>query len=237
MKTRSAGFTLMELMVTLALAAVILSIGAPSFGEFRRNNRLTSVGNEFLGAVQTARTEAIKRQTPVAVCPSADPTDAGATCTSGAFNGWIVFVDSNSNGDRDAAGFDDIDGDEHQDIDEDANDNGILDGGEDDDGDGHLDVAEDDIEAEEILLQHAPLDPGVTAVSRDTDDDETDFIVTYNSTGFTTATNVSAVVLCDARGNKASFGDLSAARGITVSATGRVATTRGIQEIEDLGGC
>lgn len=103
MKTRSAGFTLMELMVTLAIAAVILSIGAPSFGEFRRNNRLTSVGNEFLGAVQTARTEAIKRQTPVAVCPSADPTDAGATCTSGAFNGWIVFVDNDNDCERDAA--------------------------------------------------------------------------------------------------------------------------------------
>ena len=59
MKTRESGFTLMELMITLALAAVILSIGAPSFTEFRRNNRLTSVGNDFLGAVQTARSEAI----------------------------------------------------------------------------------------------------------------------------------------------------------------------------------
>ncbi|MGE0581483.1 MAG: GspH/FimT family pseudopilin [Steroidobacteraceae bacterium] len=103
MKTRNAGFTLMELMITLALAAVVLSIGAPSFGEFRRNNRLTSVGNEFLGAVQTARTEAIKRQVPVAVCPSGNPTDAAATCTAGAFSGWIVFVDTDNDCDRDAA--------------------------------------------------------------------------------------------------------------------------------------
>lgn len=102
MKTRSAGFTLMELMITLALAAVILSIGAPSFTEFRRNNRLTSVGNDFLGAVQTARSEAIKRQVPVAVCASANPGDAAATCSGGAFTGWIVFADPDNNCDRDA---------------------------------------------------------------------------------------------------------------------------------------
>ncbi len=102
MKTRSAGFTLMELMITLALAAVILSIGAPSFTEFRRNNRLTSVGNDFLGAVQTARSEAIKRQVPVAVCASANPDDAAATCSGGAFTGWIVFADPDNNCDRDA---------------------------------------------------------------------------------------------------------------------------------------
>lgn len=103
MNMRNSGFTLMELMVTLALAAVILSIGAPSFNEFRRNNRLTGVGNEFLGAVQTARTEAIKRQVPVAVCPSGNPTDAAATCTAGPFSGWIVFVDTDNDCDRDAA--------------------------------------------------------------------------------------------------------------------------------------
>lgn len=97
MKTRTAGFTLMELMIVLALAAVILAIGAPNFTEFRRNNRLVGVGNEFLGAVQTARNEAIKRQVPVAVCPSADPTDADATCSGGAFAGWIVFADPDNN--------------------------------------------------------------------------------------------------------------------------------------------
>lgn len=103
MKTRNAGFTLMELMITLALAAVILSIGAPSFGEFRRNNRLTGVGNEFLGAMQTARTEAIKRQVPVAVCASGNPSAGNAAaCSAGAFSGWIAFVDNDNDCDRDA---------------------------------------------------------------------------------------------------------------------------------------
>lgn len=102
MKTRNAGFTLMELMIVLALAAVILSIGAPSFNEFRRNNRLTGVGNELLGAMQTARSEAIKRQVPVAVCPSDNPGDAAATCSGGAYTGWIVFADPDNNCVRDA---------------------------------------------------------------------------------------------------------------------------------------
>ena len=83
MKSRSRGFTIVELMVTLSIAALILAIGAPSFNEFRRNNRLTGTANDFLGAVQTARTEAIKRQLQVSVCPSANPNDASPTCTNG----------------------------------------------------------------------------------------------------------------------------------------------------------
>lgn len=99
MKSRSRGFTLMELMVVLTLAAVILAIGAPSFNQFRRNNRLTGVANDFLGSIQTARSEAIKRQVPVGVCPS----DDGSKCTSGNFRGWIAFVDTDNDCERDEA--------------------------------------------------------------------------------------------------------------------------------------
>jgi prepilin-type N-terminal cleavage/methylation domain-containing protein len=96
MRTPGRGFTLIELMVTLSLAAIVLSLAAPSFGEFRRNSRLTSAGNDFLAAMQVARSEAIKRQQPVAVCPTADPDDPAATCTGGPFAAWIVFVDPNN---------------------------------------------------------------------------------------------------------------------------------------------
>jgi type IV fimbrial biogenesis protein FimT len=96
MKNASRGFTLLELMVVLAVAAVILSIGVPSFNDFRRNSRITGVANDFLGAVQSARSEAIKRQVPVAVCPSDNPAADDATCTDGPFRGWITFVDVNN---------------------------------------------------------------------------------------------------------------------------------------------
>lgn len=103
MKTRVSGFTLMELMVVMTLAGAILAIGAPNFNEFRRNNRMTGVGNEFLGAVQTARNEAIKRQLPVVVCPSDDPGADDADCSGGAFTGWIAFVDPDGNCERSTA--------------------------------------------------------------------------------------------------------------------------------------
>lgn len=97
MKNRSRGFTLMELMIALTVAGIILAIGAPSFGEFRRSNRMAGVANDFLIAVQVARSEAIKRQMGVSMCPSATPDAADATCTADKdFGGWIVFTDPNN---------------------------------------------------------------------------------------------------------------------------------------------
>ena len=91
----SRGFSLIELMIVLLLAAAILAIGAPSFGDMMRNNRLTQATNDFLAATQLARTEAIKRQTPVALCSSSEPDSPGARCNAGDFIGWIAFEDSN----------------------------------------------------------------------------------------------------------------------------------------------
>lgn len=90
---RAAGFTVMELLIVIALAAMILALGAPQFGEFQRNNRLTATANDLLAGFQLARTEAIKRQRPVALCASADPRAEIPSCTAGAFQGWVVFED------------------------------------------------------------------------------------------------------------------------------------------------
>lgn len=94
-KRSQFGFTLMELIVTMAIAAIVVTLGVPSFQEMLRNNRLATQTNEFLAALNLARSEAIKRGVRVSLCKSAD----GASCTSsgGYQQGWIVFADPNDN--------------------------------------------------------------------------------------------------------------------------------------------
>ena len=98
MNSRNRGFTLFELMMVLALAAVILGIGVPNFRDFQRNNRLTVAANDVLGMVITSRAEALRRQITISMCPSADPEDEDATCGDG--SGWIVFEDPDANCER-----------------------------------------------------------------------------------------------------------------------------------------
>jgi type IV fimbrial biogenesis protein FimT len=99
------GFTIVELMVTLALASVVLAIGIPSIRTFVQNNRMTTQANSLLTDVMLARNEAIKRSTPVVMC-----SRNGAICRAGAAGnwdgGWLVFSDE----DRDGA-YDPDDGD------------------------------------------------------------------------------------------------------------------------------
>jgi type IV fimbrial biogenesis protein FimT len=91
------GFTLTELMIVVALAASILAIGAPSFQQFRLNNRLTNAANDLLAVITVARTEAIKRQRTIAVCRADDPASPDAKCSATSQAGWIVFDDADGN--------------------------------------------------------------------------------------------------------------------------------------------
>ena len=89
------GFTLMELMVTVAIAAIVMAIGIPSFQDIIRENRLTANTNTFVSSMNLARSEAIKSGRRVVLCIS-----TGSTCTtSGGYDqGWIVFRDTNGDG-------------------------------------------------------------------------------------------------------------------------------------------
>jgi type IV fimbrial biogenesis protein FimT len=93
MKTEN-GFTLIELMVALSVAAIILTVGIPNFRTLIQNNRAATQANELVGALGLARAEAVKRGLPVAICASND----SSTCTGGNdwAGGWIVFVDDNA---------------------------------------------------------------------------------------------------------------------------------------------
>lgn len=88
------GFTLTELMITLAIAAIVMTLGVPSFTDMIKNNRVISQTNNFVTALNIARSEAIKRGTSVTLCSSSSQT----SCGGGWHNGWIIFIDTNSNG-------------------------------------------------------------------------------------------------------------------------------------------
>ena len=92
---RIRGFTLAELMVTMAVVAIVLTIGVPAFQATVRNNRIVAHTNDFLSSLNLARNEAIKRGAGrVVLCPG---TAAGCSGTAWG-DGWIVFVDANNNG-------------------------------------------------------------------------------------------------------------------------------------------
>jgi type IV fimbrial biogenesis protein FimT len=82
------GFTLIELMVTIMVLAVLLGLGVPSFREAALSSRVTSYANDLVASVQLARSEAIKRNAPVTLCASSD----GTVCEDegGWEVGWIV---------------------------------------------------------------------------------------------------------------------------------------------------
>jgi type IV fimbrial biogenesis protein FimT len=99
---RESGYTLVELVVGLGVMAVLTAWGVPSFGHFSRNAARSSEVNQFIQAVYLARSEAIKRNGVVSLCPSRD----GATCDADSpwHQGWLVFVnlDRDSPATRDA---------------------------------------------------------------------------------------------------------------------------------------
>ncbi|MCC7464215.1 MAG: GspH/FimT family pseudopilin [Gammaproteobacteria bacterium] len=97
-RSRSYGFTLIELMVVLALAAIMLGLAVPNMRQFILNNRLTSGANDLLRAVNQARSEAIKRQGIVTLCATDEPDEDEPACSGNAFSGWVVFVDGDADG-------------------------------------------------------------------------------------------------------------------------------------------
>lgn len=92
---RQFGLTMVELLVTITIVAILFAIGLPSYRYITNSNRATSEVNGLLADMQYARSEAVKEGQTVTVCPSTD----GASCltTSNVWNtGWIVFQDPNN---------------------------------------------------------------------------------------------------------------------------------------------
>lgn len=87
------GFTLVELIVTLAVLAIALAIAIPSYQGLTRNTRLVTVSNELIASLALARSEAVRRGKTVKVC-KADANSASPVCSASAdwAQGWLVDV-------------------------------------------------------------------------------------------------------------------------------------------------
>lgn len=105
MRPRHAGFTLPELLITLAVAGIVATLAAPPIANMMREAQLTATINSFAGALRAARSEAVTRRQWVRLCP-ADATGC-ASNPVGWEAGWLMFVDVNEDGncqDADADG-------------------------------------------------------------------------------------------------------------------------------------
>lgn len=90
------GFTLIELIATVAIVMIIATAGVPSFSTALRNGALTATVNDLVGALNLARSEAVKRRVPTRLCKSSDGVSC-ATITDWEA-GWLVFADTDRNG-------------------------------------------------------------------------------------------------------------------------------------------
>ncbi|NOS87696.1 MAG: prepilin-type N-terminal cleavage/methylation domain-containing protein [Methylococcaceae bacterium] len=93
--THKSGFTLVELMMTIAVASIVLGIGIPSFVSLIDNNRLTAYANDMVGALNLARSESIRRSMQVTVRRK-------GVSNSNWDAGWEVFTDVDVDGVLDA---------------------------------------------------------------------------------------------------------------------------------------
>ncbi len=87
---------MLELMITLSIAAILVSVAAPAYQSTMTQSRLTAQANELVTSLYYARSEAVKRGARVTICTSSD----GATCTNGSGwqSGWLVFSDGGTAG-------------------------------------------------------------------------------------------------------------------------------------------
>lgn len=174
--SRSQGFTLVELITTLTIAGILVTLAVPSFSEVIKNNRLITQANDFVTALNVARSEAIRRSGRVTVCKSSDQISCSGS--GGWDQGWIVFNDVN--------------------------------------GDGVVSNP-----ATNVLRVHGPLSGGVSLHGDANLVDYVSYVAsgaTQQFAGGASATQSGVLILCDDRGF------VSQAKGIQISATGRVST-------------
>lgn len=87
------GFTLIELIVTIAVAAILIGIAIPSFRNLIVSNRLNTISTEMVSAISFARSESVKRNSPIVLCRAASST--ATACASGdEWTHWVILSGS-----------------------------------------------------------------------------------------------------------------------------------------------
>ncbi len=89
-----AGFTMVEMMVTLVIVAILIAIGAPGLSDLIKNNRMLSQVYGIRAALNGARSEALAQRAFVTLCRSED----GVSCSGDWNEGYIAFVDTDGDG-------------------------------------------------------------------------------------------------------------------------------------------
>lgn len=167
---RAPGFTLIELIVTIAVAAILLAIAIPSFNTTLLNNRRAAAVNDFVGAVTYARGVAVSRRKTVTICRSTLPSSSTPTCDTSTANnwneGWVVFVDGSPPSSSSTT--------------------------------PTFATTTDPTTTDELLRSHEPISGGINL--RGTGDTGSNIAkwITFQGTG--TTSDSGAVVICDSRG-------------------------------------
>jgi type IV fimbrial biogenesis protein FimT len=86
----SAGFSLVELMVTILIASILVGVAVPSFRGAIANNRLTGQTNEMVSAMTLARSQAITQNQSVSFCRADTEADTACSATAADWNFWLV---------------------------------------------------------------------------------------------------------------------------------------------------
>ena len=91
---KTKGFTLVELLITLAIIGLISGIALPQFNNMIKNNTLVTNTNVFVALLNYARTEAVTRESNIVLCATNDSTVAIPNCNSNNWeSGWVLFSD------------------------------------------------------------------------------------------------------------------------------------------------
>lgn len=95
---RNRGITAIEMMVTIIIVSVLAAIAFPSYQDLMQNYRARTLSTEFSSTLAYVRSEAIKRGQTVTICSTGNNNFTTCGAAADWQNGWIVFVDPNSDG-------------------------------------------------------------------------------------------------------------------------------------------